>query len=606
MPKKLGRYEIVRELGHGAMGMVYEALDPTIGRTVALKVVRFDVLGTTADEMARRFKNEARAAGGLSHPNIVTVYDAGEDGDDLYLTMEFIEGTTLEALLKKERRLSPTRTLEIIRQVCAGLDRAHSKGIVHRDVKPGNVMISNDGVVKITDFGIARAGEVMTMTGQVVGTPNYMSPEQVVGGQLDGRSDLFSVGVMLYEMITGERPFEGQSITTIMYKIVHETPIAPRKLDAGIHPGLSFVIEKSIEKSPDSRYQTGAELTNALENHRTADIATLTSLDAPTRAAPVFTQSPSQPPGTGASAEPVAGSTGSAAGSTNTSPAAPAPSAVVQILDRGIALWSRLSRKGKRRVIFVLIIAAIWLRCEFKSGDDSERKSQTVQTARPAVAQNSGSSDEETDTEQRAEAPPAPKTPAVVTTHKNPEQGRDYAMLKVLSDPQAAEVLVDNRATGSRTPADLRLARGKHTVTVRMPGFAPASASFTVKGGEEVEYSPHLSVAVGNIDIPNVNVPDLSKLQALSKEAQADPWREWAKAKSGTKQELAVNSGPPGATVFVDGKDTGKTTPAMIPMPPGTYHVRVELEGFHPAEKDVVVGEHRTGMAMFNLKVITE
>src|SRR5207248_524875 len=140
-----------------------------------------------------------------------------------------------------------------------------------------------------TDFGIARAGEAMTITGQVVGTPNYMSPEQVLGKPLDGRSDLFSVGVMLFEMITGERPFEGQSITTIMYKIVHETPVPPRKLDSSIHPGLSYVIEKTLQKSPDARFQTGAELTRALENYRTADVATLTSLDAPTASAPVFT-----------------------------------------------------------------------------------------------------------------------------------------------------------------------------------------------------------------------------------------------------------------------------------------------------------------------------
>jgi hypothetical protein len=253
-------------------------------------------------------------------------------------------------------------------------------------------------------------------------------------------------------------------------------------------------------------------------------------------------------------------------------------------------------------VIFVLIVAAIWLRCEFKPRHRSEPNSQTVQTA----PQKPASGDEESDTEQPAELPQSAKTPAVVTTHKNPEQGRDYAVLKVLSDPPAAEVLVDNKATGSRTPADLRLTRGKHTISVTMPGFAPARAGFTVKGGEEMEYSPHLSVGMGNISIPNVNVPDFSKLQELSKEGQADPWREWAKAKSGTKQELALNSTPPGAKVFVDGKDTAKTTPVMIPMPRGTYHVRVELEGFHPAEKDVTVGEHRTGMAMFNLKVITE
>src|SRR5947199_581544 len=282
VPEKFGRYEIVREIGHGAMGVVYEALDPTIGRKIALKAIRFDGIGTTADEAARRFKNEARAAGGLNHPNIVTVYDAGEDSGVLYLAMEFIEGSTLEALLRTQRTVATAQTTDIVRQICAGLDFAHAKGIVHRDIKPGNIMLAAHGVVKITDFGIARGGEAMTITGQVVGTPNYMSPEQVLGKTLDGRSDLFSVGVMLYEMITGERPFEGQSITTIMYKIVHETPIPPRKLDSTIHPGLSAVIEKSLAKAAEDRFPNGAELARAVQNCESATVIPTSTLGQPT------------------------------------------------------------------------------------------------------------------------------------------------------------------------------------------------------------------------------------------------------------------------------------------------------------------------------------
>ena len=272
----------MREVGHGAMGVVYEALDPTIGRKIALKTIRFDGIGTTADEAARRFKNEARAAGGLNHPNIVTVYDAGEDNGILYLAMEFIEGSTLEALIRQQRTIATQQTIDIIRQVCAGLDFAHARGIIHRDVKPGNIMLAGNGLAKITDFGIARAGEAMTITGQVVGTPNYMSPEQVLGKQLDGRSDLFSVGVILYEMVTGERPFEGQSITTIMYKIVHETPIPPRKLDATIHPGLSAVIEKTLSKAADERFPNGEALVRALQDYKTASLSNVSTLGQPT------------------------------------------------------------------------------------------------------------------------------------------------------------------------------------------------------------------------------------------------------------------------------------------------------------------------------------
>src|SRR5215813_4614351 len=453
MPEKLGRYEIVREVGHGAMGVVYEALDPTIGRKVVLKAIRFDAIGTTADEAARRFKNEARAAGGLSHPNIVTVFDAGEDGGNLYLAMEFIEGATLESTLKLERRLSPARTLDIIRQVCAGLDSAHRKGIVHRDVKPGNVMISGDGVVKITDFGIARAGEVMTMTGQVVGTPNYMSPEQVVGNQLDGRSDLFSVGVMLYEMITGERPFEGQSITTIMYKIVHETPVPPRKLDSSIHPGLSFVIEKALQKSPDARFQNGAELTQALENFRTADVATLTSLDAATAGAPVLSGTTAAggmnafgAPGTVGTSGSVSteGSKANPPSDASAASAAASSSAIVQLFDRVVALWSGLSRKGKRRLIYVLIAVFFWAKCEF-SGNRARRASReegsqpatsSPGSSQPSSNKNSAANDEVQNDEESPTPPAAPNTsshpnatPAVVTRREGATDDRAHALL---------------------------------------------------------------------------------------------------------------------------------------------------------------------------------
>jgi len=514
-------------------------------------------------------------------------------------------------------------------------------------VKPGNVMISGDGVVKITDFGIARAGEVMTMTGQVVGTPNYMSPEQVVGNQLDGRSDLFSVGVMLYEMITGERPFEGQSITTIMYKIVHETPVPPRKLDSSIHQGLSYVIEKALQKSPDARFQTGAELTQALENYRTADVATLTSLDEPTASGPVLTGTGASGSGTGAGSGTAWGAgsfSGSGGGSglnadsaskerpTGTPPSgvpagaggearptAPASSsAIVQLFDRGVAFWSGLSRKGKRRLIYVLVAVFIWAKCEF-SGDrgsraNRDKEAQTAPSSSGSDQSSSASKDSASkDEDQSGEAPatsasspntsPSPNAlPEVVSRHAGATGDRAHALLKVASDPPVAEVLLDGKSTGKHTPADLQLPRGKHTITVQMEGFLPAAATFRVNGGEEMEYSPHLTVSTGNIIVPNITLPDFSKLEGLPKEAQANAWRQWAQTQTGNAKELVINSSPPGAKVLVDGNDTGKKTPATIPMEPGTYHVRVELEDFLPQEKDLTVGEHKPGVAYFRLK----
>src|SRR5947209_505009 len=248
MPEKIGRYEITGELGKGAMGVVYKAVDPNIGRPVALKTMRVDLHGADMSDMLRRFQNEARSAGLLNHPNIVTIYDAGEHEGVFYIAMEYIPGQTLAQLLAQMHVLSAEQLVNIGAQICAGLEYAHSKKVVHRDIKPPNIMIAPDGTVKIMDFGIAKAGASLTHTGEVLGTPNYMSPEQVKGKELDGRTDLFSLGVILYEMATGERPFNGQNVTTIIYKIIHEVPPAPRELDVTVHPGLSAIIAKCLAK----------------------------------------------------------------------------------------------------------------------------------------------------------------------------------------------------------------------------------------------------------------------------------------------------------------------------------------------------------------------
>src|SRR5579864_7307185 len=268
----VGRYEITGELGRGAMGVVYKALDPTIGRTVALKTMRLDVHGLDAKEMVRRFQNEARAAGVLNHPNIVTIYDAGEQDGIFYIAMEFIEGTTLHSMLAEQHVLPPEEVIKIARQICKGLDYAHAGGIIHRDIKPANIMITAKGMAKIMDFGIAKAGGGMTSTGQVLGTPNYMSPEQVKGKPLDGRTDLFSFGVILYEMVTGTKPFGSDNVTTIIYKIINEQPRAPHLVNPAVPHTLSAIITKALAKPPEQRYQRGADLVRDLTNHATAGI----------------------------------------------------------------------------------------------------------------------------------------------------------------------------------------------------------------------------------------------------------------------------------------------------------------------------------------------
>jgi len=267
---KAGRYEIVSELGRGSMGVVYHGFDPVIGRTVAIKTMLTE--GLTSQEFREfksRFQREAQAAGVLSHPNIVNVFDYGEDNGILYLIMEYLEGKSLEKLIEEQVMLPIETIIPMFDQVCGALDHAHQHDIVHRDIKPANIMILDNGLVKVTDFGIAKMMSMgMTQAGQVLGTPNYMSPEQVKGRQVDGRSDIFSLGIILYDLVTGEMPFGGQNITTVIYKIINENPIPPRELDATIHPGLSYVICKALAKNPDERYQTCRELADDLKNFK--------------------------------------------------------------------------------------------------------------------------------------------------------------------------------------------------------------------------------------------------------------------------------------------------------------------------------------------------
>ena len=270
-PTKAGRYELREELGRGAMGVVYRAHDPVIGRDVAVKTMHLSEAGTgmSREELIGRFQTEARAAGLLTHPNIVVVYDAGEEEGIFYITMELVEGRSLQTMLDAQQLFPLPRIMKLMEQVCSALDFAHQRNVVHRDIKPANLMLTDDDTVKITDFGTAKIIQFgMAQTSHVMGTPSYMSPEQVKGKPVDGRSDIFSLGVILYELMTGEKPFPGENITTVIYKIINEEPIPPRSLDSSIHPGLSAVITHALAKDPTARFQNCQELLDALKNYR--------------------------------------------------------------------------------------------------------------------------------------------------------------------------------------------------------------------------------------------------------------------------------------------------------------------------------------------------
>jgi serine/threonine-protein kinase len=258
--KKIGRYKILGELGRGAMGIVYRAQDPALDRVVALKTIILADDAEGREEYQKRFFLEAKAAGKLTHPSIVTTYDFGEQGGVPYLAMELLEGTDLRTRLK-EGALAPTEAVYVARQVAEGLGFAHERGIVHRDVKPGNIMLLERGRAKIMDFGLARmrAADHKTVTGMVLGTPKYMSPEQVAGSPVDQRSDLFSLGIVLFEMLTGARLFGAEDMTQIMHNVTYQEHEPPTRLKPELPAMLDFVVARALKKDPASRYQDAAE-----------------------------------------------------------------------------------------------------------------------------------------------------------------------------------------------------------------------------------------------------------------------------------------------------------------------------------------------------------
>ncbi len=555
--EQIGRYQVTGELGKGAMGVVYKALDPTIGREVALKAMRLDVAGMETKELLQRFRNEARAAGALNHPNIVTIYDAGEQEGLFYIAMEYIEGQTLHSLLLEKHVLPVEQLIGIARQICAGLHYAHARHVVHRDIKPANIMLTADGTVKIMDFGIAKAGGGVTSTGQVLGTPNYMSPEQVKGKPLDGRSDLFSVGVMLYEMLTGEKPFTGQNVTTIIYKIVNENPIPPRELDVTVHPGLSAVVTKALAKAPDQRYQTAADLARDLQNYKTfgsADEDTVvlntssytTTAVTPTAPATLTntaaTAAPRATPAVSNIAAGAARATASAVSKAITRVTAALPKIPETIARRTTLSRPRLPALKVGVGIILLVLAAMgagYLRHRRVQQMPPAAQAQPAapmamepQPTAPAEPKPDEIKTEPVDLNATAEATPAPK----------PTTGELY----VESTPPGAEVQIDGRTSPKWiTPITLpRLKPGTHTVTLSKPGHVSEIRAADVAAGQR---------SVLAVELPT------------------------------SQPVLALNSQPPGAEIVVDDQPTGMLTPAEITVPTGSHTIALRKPGFEDA-----------------------
>ena len=344
IPAKLGKYDILRELGQGAMGIVYEGRDPVIDRRVAIKTLKREQLERSeADEVIARFKREAQAAGRLNHPNVVAIYEYGEEADGTaFIAMEFVQGRELKDAFDSDERIALPLVGRIMGQLLDALEHAHRNGVVHRDIKPANIILLADGTVKVADFGVARIeSSNLTQAGTVMGTPSYMSPEQFMGQTVDGRSDLFSAGVVLYQLLTGEKPFTG-ALTTIMHKVLKEDPPWPSVLNVHVPARLDAVVKRAMAKRPEDRFQSAADFRRALDAALTgapadedatmvnlgdatlsdATLATATMAGAPPAAqADATLQQPARPP---VSAAPASGA---AAPRPDTPPTMPPPAA---------------------------------------------------------------------------------------------------------------------------------------------------------------------------------------------------------------------------------------------------------------------------------------
>lgn len=596
--QQFGRYQILGELGRGAMGVVYRALDPAIGRPVAIKTIRLAEI-TDVSQRARlrdRLLREAQAAGILSHPGIVAIYDVGQEGDMAYIAMEFVSGVSLDRLMIGEP-LRPEAILNVLRQTAAALDYAHKKGIVHRDVKPANLMLDEDGVLKITDFGVAKisTSQHYTQAGTVIGTPNYMSPEQIQGREVDGRADQFSLAVIAYELLTGEKPFVGDQLTTVLYKIVSESPPPPHHINPTLSWATGVVLAKALSKEAPERYPSCAEFAGALENalNTKKDWQALphgASQNLPTA---VVTPRPGLALGMGEAAPAVL-------------PAAPAPvpPAAPPRLKLRLALGFAAAVFGGLVAGGLLFLAAQrWIVTppQRQAAAGSVKNAPAAPSAKPSpmprpvepapsppgttlapqVGEGAPAGTPAVQTQPVRPAgpqPPPPEKPAA----QSPEPAAKPAeaavkpiepapvpagaapptrpparpvttpveqTIQVVTSPPGAHVMADNNQSRTcRSPCSFNLLPGRHTLAVALEGHRREMRIFEVTG-QPLELFVGLTLVTGRV---------------------------------------RVESDPPGASIAVDGQPVAERTPVTLTLPAGKHRLTIRRDG-GVAERDIEV-----------------
>ncbi|MBI4905674.1 MAG: protein kinase [Acidobacteria bacterium] len=576
--QQVGRYRITGELGRGAMGVVYRAEDPTIGRTVAIKTIR---LTDTASEQEKKFLRdrlfrEARAAGMLNHPGIVTIYDIYEENDICYVFMEYVDGPALEKLMMVPEPLNRDLMIKVIEGTAEALDFAHSKGIVHRDIKPGNIMLTSREEVKITDFGVAMfTSQQATSAGLILGTPGYMSPEQISDKPTTGKSDQFSLAVIAYQLLTGERPFAGHSLPSLMFKIVNEDPAPVPRLNPTLGNTVDVVLKTALAKDPSVRYRNCTAFATALKNAcagrkdwqpmRLGGVESLETVAEPQEATPVPPKSvPAKPEPMKAAPSPPA----PVAQQTSPAVAKPVPAhlltqrieptATVRVEYKSIAPKKKTPWGAIAAGVAVFLLVGLGAKQLLLNNDGSAKPPATAEPVAAASIDEKKPSamgppvpkPETPSSEPAEQQSPTTQTPAAGSGITTPSPGKGVAM-RVVTNPPGAKVMFDGQPSQMcTTPCEMPLDNGRHTLAAMLEGHRTQSRILSIPQDREAVIM--LERATGT---------------------------------------LMVRSTPAGVTIIVDGQERPEKTPAMLTLPTGKHKLEFVKEGLNKQAQEVEIGD---------------